>query len=70
LRTVGRKVDVEELVGASEIASRLGYKRTVYVHDLRRRYPEFPRPVADLTAGLVWVWADVEAWGRATGRIG
>jgi hypothetical protein len=66
---VGRKVDVDELVGAAEIATRLGYKNTVYVHDLRRRYEDFPAAVADLSAGLVWAWPDVEAWARVTGRL-
>jgi predicted DNA-binding transcriptional regulator AlpA len=66
---VGRKIDVDQLVGAAEIAARLGSKRTVYVHDLRRRHPDFPKPVAQLSAGLVWAWPDVEAWARSTGRI-
>ncbi len=64
-----RKVDVDKLVGAKEIAARLGYKRTVYVHDLRRRHPDFPEPVAELSAGMVWDWDDVEAWARTTGRL-
>ena len=64
-----RKVPVDQLVGASEIAARLGSKRTVYVHDLRRRHPDFPAPVATLSAGLVWDWAEVAAWARKTGRL-
>lgn len=60
---------MEQLVGAAEIAARLGSERTVYVHDLRRRHPDFPQPVAKLKAGLVWAWPDVEEWARATGRI-
>ena len=60
---------MEDLVGAAEIARRLGYKRSVYVHNLRSRYDDFPEPVADLSSGLVWVWSDVEKWARATGRL-
>ena len=60
---------MDQLVGAAEIAARLGSKRTSLVHDLRRRHPDFPTPVAELKAGLVWAWPDVEAWARATGRI-
>ena len=60
---------MDQLVGAREIAERLGSKRTVYVHDLRRRHPDFPAPVAKLSAGLVWDWEEVEKWARATGRI-
>ena len=60
---------MDQLVGAAEIAERLGSKRTSFVHDLRRRHPDFPEPVAELSAGLVWAWPDVEAWARATGRL-
>jgi len=57
------------MVGAHEIAERLG-KSTggSLVHDWRRRYPDFPQPVATLSAGLVWAWPDVAAWAKATGR--
>ncbi len=65
---MGRQVDVDELVGAAEIAARLGSKRTSIVHDWRRRHPEFPQPVATLQAGLVWAWPDVAEWARETGR--
>ena len=64
-----RKVAVDQLVGAREIAARLGSNRTVYVHDLRRRHPDFPAPIAELSAGLVWDWEEVEAWARKTGRL-
>jgi hypothetical protein len=60
---------VDQLVGAAEIAARLGSARTSLVHDLRRRHPDFPEPVARLQAGLVWAWPDVEAWARTTGRL-
>lgn len=58
-----------ELVGAAEIAQRLGAGRTSVVHDWRRRYPDFPKPVTTLTMGHVWVWTDVEKWAKATGRL-
>ncbi|HEX3842668.1 MAG TPA: hypothetical protein VHU85_17890 [Acidimicrobiales bacterium] len=60
---------MDELVGASEIAERLGSKRTSLVHDLRRRHSDFPEPVAKLKSALVWAWPDVEAWARKTGRL-
>ncbi len=66
---MARKVPVDELVGAAEIAERLGSKRTSLVHDLRRRHPDFPEPVAKLKSALVWAWPDVEAWARKTGRL-
>lgn len=69
VRRVARKVDVTDLVGTAEIAKRLGYRRAVYVHNLRTRHSDFPAPVAELSSGLVWAWADVEAWARKTGRL-
>jgi predicted DNA-binding transcriptional regulator AlpA len=64
-----RRIDVDQLVGAAEIAQRLGVKRPQVVHDWRRRHPDFPAPVAELHAALVWAWPDVERWARKTGRL-
>lgn len=67
--SVGRKVDVEQLVGAAEIAQRLGLTRYQRVHELRRRHDDFPEPVAKLQQAMVWYWPDVEKWAKATGRL-
>jgi len=64
-----RKVDAEHLVGAAEIAARLGLAQVQSVHLWRRRYKEFPKPVATLKQAMIWYWPDVEKWGRATGRL-
>ena len=61
-------MSVDELVGAAEIAERLGHTRPQIVHTWRTRYPTFPPPVATLKQAMVWAWPDVEAWARATGR--
>lgn len=66
---MGRTVDVDDLVGAAEIAERLGLSHTQSVHTLRRRDPAFPEPVARLRQALVWSWPDVEQWARDTGRL-
>lgn len=65
---MGRKVDADHLVGAAEIAARLGVKRPQVVHDWRRRYEDFPEPVAVLRQAMVWSWPDVERWAKRTGR--
>lgn len=65
---MARRIDPDLLVGAAEIADRLGVKRPQVVHDWRRRHPEFPKPVASLKTALIWYWPDVEAWARSTGR--
>jgi hypothetical protein len=64
-----RSVLVTDLVGAAEIANRLGMKSPSVIHDWRTRHPEFPEPVAKLRAAHVWAWPDVEAWALATGRL-
>lgn len=67
---MGRKVDADQLVDASEIARRLpGIKRPQVVHDWISRHEDFPEPVARLTRVKVWNWPDVEAWARKTDRL-
>lgn len=65
---MGRKVDVEDLVGAHEIAQRLGVARPQVVHRWRDRHADFPAPVARLQTALIWDWQDVKAWAESTGR--
>jgi hypothetical protein len=60
---------VDQLVGTAEIAQRLGVRRPQVVHDWRRRYEDFPAPVARLSQVWVWYWPDVERWARKTGRL-
>lgn len=69
---VGRRVDVDQLVGATDIAERLGFARSQDVHHWRRRDPGFPEPVTVLGGGprkgiYVWAWPDVAAWARKKG---
>ncbi len=66
---MGRQVDSDDLVGAAEIAQRLGVNRSQTIHVWRRRYPDFPQPVVHLQQALVFSWAEVEAWASRTGRL-
>lgn len=66
---MGRKLDVDQLVGATEIAERLGVRRPQVVHDWRRRHAAFPQPVLRLQQALVWYWPEIEKWARTTGRL-
>ena len=66
---MGEKVDVEDLIDAAGIAARLGLAQPQTVHLWRRRYEDFPEPVAELTRVLVWDWSEVETWARGTGRL-
>jgi len=66
---VGRRVNAEDLVGAHEIAERLGVRRPQVVHDWRRRHKDFPKPIAKLKTALVWDWKEIQAWARHTKRL-
>ena len=59
---------MDQLVGAAEIAGRLGVKYPSTVHGWHRRGIGFPDPVVVLSGGMVWAWPDVAAWAKATGR--
>lgn len=60
-------LDTAELVGAHEIAKRLGWERST-VANWAVRYDDFPKPVAWLHAGRIWRWSEVRAWAERTGR--
>lgn len=66
---MGRKVDLDDLVDAVEIARRLSVKRPQVVHDWRRRHDDFPLPVLHIANVHIWLWPDVQAWAKATGRL-
>jgi predicted DNA-binding transcriptional regulator AlpA len=69
LEPVTPNVESEQLVGAAEIAQRLGLAQAQTVHLWRRRYADFPQPVATLQQALIWYWPDVERWARQTRRL-
>lgn len=66
---MNRRVAVQDLVGAHEIAERLGVARPQVVHDWRRRHADFPQPIAQLKTALIWDWSEVEKWAKRTGRL-
>lgn len=66
---MGRKVDVDDLVGADEVAARLGLTRAQRVHELRARHDDFPDPIATFQRAHVWLWPDIEKWARRHGRL-
>jgi hypothetical protein len=66
---MGRRVDVDQLVGAAEIAERLGVSNSQVIHVWRGRHPDFPEPITKLKTAMIWYWPDVEKWALRTGRI-
>ena len=67
--TMGRMVDVDDIVGPGEIAQRLRVSQTSMIHHWRRRDPSFPEPLFTRLAGSFWLWPEVERWARSTGRL-
>jgi hypothetical protein len=65
---VSRRWDLDDLVGAAEIATRLGLKTPMTIHQWSHRHADFPRPIMNLTMGQLWSWRAVNAWARKTGR--
>ncbi|MCM0618760.1 helix-turn-helix transcriptional regulator [Nocardioides bruguierae] len=58
----------DELMGLAEVAELLGVTRQ-RVHQLAQR-SDFPKPTARLSAGLIWLGADVRQWAVESGRLG
>ena len=64
LNVVGRLVDADDLVTASQIAARCGSAPTT-VLTWRRRYSDMPAPVAwvnQTRPSPVWLWSEIEVW--------
>ena len=71
--TVGRYLDVEDLVDAQGVAELLGLAQRNTVSAYQRRYPAMPRPVVDLGQGRckLWLKSEIERWRseRLTGSV-
>ncbi len=50
-------------MGTREVADRLGVSRQ-HVLRLLHDDPTFPRPIAELSAGLIWNTDDIEAYAH------
>ena len=63
---MGAKVDSDDLVGAAEVAAILRLSHPSSVTTYLRRYPDFPKPIVDLSASRVRLWRrqDIEQWHR------
>ncbi len=63
------KVELEDLLNASEVAEVLGLSHRQAVATYRGRYDDFPQPVMSKGTCVLWRRQDVEAWARETGRL-
>lgn len=63
---MGRRVDVDDLLNATEVAQVLGLAGRQVVSKYASRYQSFPQPLVIKSGGHTQLWAreDVERWGR------
>ncbi len=66
---MGRRVDVDDLVDAHDVAELLGLAHATSVHLYQRRYPQMPRPVLDRGGrrARLWLRTEITAWMKARG---
>jgi predicted DNA-binding transcriptional regulator AlpA len=62
------KVDVADLLNATEVAAVLGLAHREAVATYRRRYSDFPEPVIVKGTCVLWRRVDVDRWAERTGR--
>ena len=67
LPVVGRRVDLDDLIDAAEVASILGLARANSVYVYQERYRDMPRPVLDRgpRQAKLWLRSEIVAWRRA-----
>ncbi len=60
----GKLVDPGDLIGAAEVQHILKLSHPNSVTTYLKRYPDFPRPVVDLSESRVRLWLrqDIEQW--------
>ena len=62
---MGRKVDVDDIINAGEVADIIGLSHRNGVYQYRHRHPDFPAPL--ITHGRCYMWhrGDIKRWIRA-----
>jgi glutathione-regulated potassium-efflux system ancillary protein KefG len=61
---VARRIDVNDLIDAYEVAALLGLAHRNTVSGYQRRYSDMPRPVVDMGRGRckLWLRSEIVAW--------
>lgn len=66
-----RRVPLDDLIDAHDVARMLGLAQRNTVSQYQRRYPDMPRPVLDLGPGRpsLWLRPQIERWyGKQVAR--
>ena len=63
---MGRQVDLDDLLDATQVAELLGLSSRGAVSVYRQRYENFPSPVLERQSGRCQFWLrnEVDAWAR------
>jgi predicted DNA-binding transcriptional regulator AlpA len=63
---VAEELDPDDLIGAAEVQAILRLSHPSSVTTYYRRYPDFPKPVVDLSSSRVRLWKrqEIEEWQR------
>ena len=64
---MGRRVDVDDLAGAADLAVALGYQHIQSLHSLRHRRADFPSPIFSTEGVHVWSRSEVVDWFNTEG---
>jgi glutathione-regulated potassium-efflux system ancillary protein KefG len=69
---MSRRVLVDDLIDAHDVAGILGLAHRNTVSKYQTRYPDMPRPVLNLGKGrpMLWLKPEIERWRTATAAQG
>lgn len=62
LPCMGRKVDVDQLVDAPQVAEMLGLSNPNGVSVYQRRYADFPAPAVSRGRCRLWLVGEISSW--------
>jgi len=67
---MARRVDLDDLIDATDVALILGLAYPNSVHVYLTRYPDMPRPVVDRgpRRAKLWLRSEIEAWQSRRGH--
>lgn len=67
---MGQKVDLDDVLDATQVAELLGLSSRGAVSVYRQRYDDFPDPILERSSGRCqfWLRAEIESWSDKRSR--